>query len=200
MKLYFSPGACSLAPHIMLNECGFKYDMVKVDLKTKKTENGDDFFKINPKGYVPCLQADNGEILTEAAIIMQYLADQKAGSTFLASAGTWPRYHTLEMLNFISSEIHKGFGPLFYKDPEEVQKHAREKIGSRFDLLNEKLKNQNFLMGSDFTLPDAYLFVMMRWARAMKFEMTKWPKLMGLFERIEGRAAVQTTLKKEGLT
>ena len=192
MKLYYSPGACSLAPHILLQESKAKYTLEKVDLKTKITEKGEDFKKINPKGYVPTLQLDNGEVLTEGPAIMQYIADQAPTSKLAPAAGTRARYRLQEWLNFITSEIHKGFSPLFNPAvPDAYKIMVKENLGKRFDYLSEKLTKNNFLMGNDFTAPDAYLYTTLTWAGYVGIDLNRWPSLQAFVKRVGDRPAVK---------
>src|SRR5512147_3065582 len=152
MKLYYSPGACSLAPHIMIREAGLPADIVKVDLGTKKTEKGEDFSKINPKGYVPTVQLDNGQVLTEVAVLLQYIADQKPEAKLIPPAGTLDRYREQEWLNFIATEVHKGFGPLWNPaTPDSFKAIVKKKLGDRFALLDKHFSTNDFLMGKSFT-------------------------------------------------
>ncbi len=156
MKLYFTPGACSLAPHISLRETGQNFDLEQVDLATKKTKSGADYTKINAKGYVPALQLDNGEVLTEAPVILQYIGDQKPDSGLIPKAGTMERYRTQEWLNFVTSELHKGFGALFNpKTPEDYRPIAIERLGTRLDFLGRQLNGKPYQAGDQFTAPDA---------------------------------------------
>ncbi|HPI62710.1 MAG TPA: glutathione transferase GstA [Alphaproteobacteria bacterium] len=192
MKLYYSPGACSLAPHILLQESKAKYTLEKVDLKTKITEKGEDFKKINPKGYVPTLQLDNGEVLTEGPAIMQYIADQAPNSKLAPAAGTMARYRLQEWLNFITSEIHKGFSPLFNPAvPDAYKTMVKENLGKRFDYLSEKLTKNNFLMGNDFTAPDAYLYTTLTWSGYVGIDLSRWPALQAFVKRVGDRPAVK---------
>ncbi|MBX9767549.1 MAG: glutathione transferase GstA [Bdellovibrionales bacterium] len=204
MKLYYSPGSCALSPHIVLNELGLKFDLEKVDLRSK-TFSGGDYKKINPKGSVPLLQLDNGEPLTEGVVINQYLADQN-GNSLAPKMGTFERYRLMEMLTYLTSEVHKGFTPLFAADllvPAEVTATFKQNVitnlAKKFDFLNTKLEGQQFLVGNQFTIADAYLYTMLRWTKPTKIELNKWPALMAFFERIETRPAVQKSLKEEGL-
>jgi glutathione S-transferase len=200
MKLYYTPGACSLAPHICLLETGLKFDLEEVDLATKKTKTGADYGTVNPKGYVPALQLDNGELLTEAAVIMQYVADRKPEAGLMPKAGTMERYRALELLNFVSAEIHKSLGPLFNPAvPDAYRKITEERLAARFDLLTKKLEGKQFLMGSNFTAPDAYLFTVLGWAPHLKISLDKWPALTAYSERVKARAPVRAALKAEGL-
>ena len=192
MKLYYSPGACSLAPHILLQESKAKYTLEKVDLKTKITEKGEDFKKINPKGYVPTLQLDNGEVLTEGPAIMQYIADQAPTSKLAPAAGTMARYRLQEWLNFITSEIHKGFSPLFNPAvPDAYKTMVKENLGKRFDYLSDKLTKNNFLMGNDFTAPDAYLYTTLTWSGYVGIDLSRWPSLQAFVKRVGDRPAVK---------
>ena len=207
MKLYFSPGACSLAPHIALEELGLAYQVEQVDIKTKKTKSGEDFFKINPKGYVPALQTNNGDILTEGAVILQYLADQKPEKNLLPKLGTFERVRTQEWLNYIATELHKSFGPLFsvahftsnVDAQNEMKEKVKQSIGKKFDYLSEHLNKNQYLMGSQFTVADMYLFTILNWHKWVGLDLTKWPKLMGFLETVKSRPAVAQVLKNEGL-
>ncbi|MGH6962651.1 MAG: glutathione transferase GstA [Dongiaceae bacterium] len=200
MKLYFSPGACSLAPHIALREAGFKFDTEQVDLATKKTKSGADYRQVNPKGYVPALQLDNGEVLTEVPVILQYIADQKPESGLVPKAGTMERYRTQEWLNFVTSELHKGFGALFNPAvPDAYRTIAIDKVGQRLDFLAGKLDGKQYLQGDRFTAPDAYLFTILGWAPYLKVSLDKWPALGAYSGRVAARPAVQAALKAEGL-
>jgi len=196
MKLYYSPGVCSLAPHIVAHEIGLPMKVEKVDTKAKQTETGRDYLAINPKGYVPALELDSGEVLTEGPAIVQYLADRSPGSGLIPIAGTG-RYKVLEWLTFINGEIHKSFAPLFAKAPEDQQAAAKEKIQKRFAYAAIALGAKDYLTGQQFTLADAYLFVMLRWAEKMHIPMPA--NLHHLFERIKARPKVAQVLKAEGL-
>jgi glutathione S-transferase len=200
MKLYYSPGACSMAPHIVLREAGFAFDLEKVDIPNKKTAGGDDFWKINPKGYVPALQLDNGEVLTEVGVICQYLADQKPESGLAPKLGTMDRYHLMEMLNFCSSEIHKQIGALFNpKMTPEMKEVQLGVIERRFNALEKLLDGKQFAMGDKFSVADAYLFNVLNWTRMHKIDLEKWPNIKAFMGRVGARPAVQETLKAEGL-
>ncbi len=201
MKLYYSPGSCSLASHVALFASGVKFEVEQVDTKAKKTKSGKDYSKINPKGYVPCLETNDGHFLTEGAVILQYIADQASEKNLIPKAGTWDRYRAQEWLNFIATEIHKNYSPLWNKDlPEATKKTATERLTNRVEWLNQQLKPGQFLMGSHFTVCDAYLFTVLNWSRAVKFDLTKWPNLMGYVEKVTNLPAVQSALKAEGLT
>ena len=198
MKLYYSPAACSLAPHIALEESGLPYDVAKVDLRTHKLADGSDFYRINPKGYVPVLEIADGERLTEVAVVLQYIADRAAGK--LAPAyGTMERYRLNEWLNFISSEIHKQFGPLWHDAPEATKATQRATLGKRFALIEETLRKQPFLTGSTFTVADAYLFTVTRWAGPLKVDLTPVPALRKFQERVAARPKVHAALRAENL-
>ncbi|MDZ4676738.1 MAG: glutathione transferase GstA [Oligoflexia bacterium] len=197
MKLYFSPGACSQAPHYVLNESGLTFTVEPVNLVTGHYKKGD-FTQVNPKGYVPVLELDNGEILTEAAVIMQYIADQAPDKKLIPKAGTLERYRCQEWLNYISSEIHKGFGVLWVGSyPEEIVKTTRATLEEKFAYVAKQLGTKSFLMG-DYTIADAYLFTMLNWARYHKLELTKTPELLGFMEKMKTRPATVATLKTEG--
>ena len=200
MKLYYSPGACSMAPHIVLREAGFKFDLVKVDIPSKKTADGGDFWQVNPKGYVPALQLDNGEVLTEVGVICQYLADQKPESGLAPKFGTMERYHLMETLNFCSSEVHKQIGALFNpKMTPEMKEVQLGVIERRLNALEKLLEGKQYAMGDKFSVADAYLFNVLNWTNPLKIDMGKWPNVTGLMARVGARAAVQETLKAEGL-
>lgn len=201
MKLYYAPGACSLAPHIALRETGAAFDLEKVDLAKKQTAGGEDFTRINPKGYVPALRLDDGEILTEVAVILQYLADRKPEAALAPAAGSMQRYRLMEWLNFISSEIHKQFGPLF--NPQitpEWKANQLNVLGRRFDYLSERLNGQPYLMGERFSVADAYLFTVLNWNSYVGMDMGKWPKLQAYMARVAERPAVREALRAEGLS
>ncbi|MGO9513337.1 MAG: glutathione transferase GstA [Steroidobacteraceae bacterium] len=200
MKLYYSPGACSLSPHIVLLETGLPFTAEKTDLKSKKTEKGVDYFTVNPKGSVPALLLDNGQVLTEGPAIVQYIADQKPDSGLAPRAGTFERYRLMEMLNYISSEVHKSFSPLFSPSASaDWKKAALENLGRKFDWLSSHIGNQKFLMGDDFTVADAYLFTVLSWSGHAGIELGKWPVLAAYHARVGHRPKVQEALKAEGL-
>jgi glutathione S-transferase len=201
MKLYFSPGACSLSPHIVLREAGITADLEQVDLKTKKTKSGADFTTVSPKGQVPTLVLDNGQTLTEGPAIVQYLADQKPQSGLAPQNGTFERYRLQEWLNFITAEIHKPFGALFNSaTPEDYKRIAKEALAARFAYVDHHLANGGpFLMGAHFTVADAYLFVMTKWAGFMKIDLAPWARLEAYAEQVAARPKVHEALKEEGL-
>lgn len=200
MKLYFSPGACSLSPRIALLEAGLPFTTQKVDTKTKQLDGGGDFWAINSKGYVPMLELDNGQLLTEGPAIVQYIADQNLESGLAPKAGTMERYRLQEWLNFITSEIHKGFSPLF--DPTwtpEVKQVFKDKLGKRFDWLTTQLTGKQYLMGETFTVADGYLFTVLNWGQWVGIDLAKWPLLADYQARVSARPKVQEALKAEGL-
>jgi glutathione S-transferase len=198
MKLYYSPGACSLSPHIALCEAGLKHEMIKVDLRAKKTETDADFGSINPKGYVPTLELDDGAILTEGPAIVQYIADKAPAANLAPANGTMERYRLQEWLTFIGTELHKQFSNLFNPNmPDNIKAATKEKIAGRFALIEKKLGSQDYLMGKTFSVADGYMFVVMRWAK--KFEVALPAALEKYFDRIAARPKVQEALKMEGL-
>lgn len=199
MKLYFSPGACSLHPHISLREAGIPFELVRVDLRAHKIAGGgDDYYGVNPKGYVPLLELDDGSRLSEGAVIDQYIADQKPESGLIPRPGTMDRYRVQEWLNFISSELHKQFSPLFYPTTaDDVKTQQRERIGGRFDLIEKTLAKQPYLTGDTFTVADAYLFNMLVWTEHTGIDRAKWPALSAFFVRVSGRPAVKAALEAE---
>jgi glutathione S-transferase len=200
MKLYFTPGACSMAPHIVLREAGITFDLEKVHLATKQTAHGEDYAKINPKGYVPAIRLDDGQILTEAAVILQYLADQKPESGLAPKPGTMDRYRLMEWLNFVTSEIHKQFGPLFNpKVTGEWKENQMKMLRRRFDYLTERFTGKQYLMGDKFTVADAYLFTILNWSNFLKFDLGRWPTLKDYMARVGARPAVKEAMKVEGL-
>jgi glutathione S-transferase len=200
MKLYYSPGACSLSPHIVLREAGLPFTLEKTDLKTKKTAGGKDFFSINSKGTVPTLELDDGRVLTEGPAVVQYIADQKPDSGLAPRWGTFERYQVMEMLNFITSELHKGFAPLFAPDSSpEAKAAAAENLGKKFDWLQKHITNGKYVMGDTFTVADAYLFTVLRWTGIVKIDLGKWPALSAYVELVGRRPEVHEALKAEGL-
>jgi glutathione S-transferase len=200
MKFFYSPGACSLAPHIVIREAGLPADIVKVDLKAKKTEKGEDFSKINPKGYVPTVQLDNGQVLTEVAVLLQYIADQKPEAKLIPPAGTLDRYREQEWLNFISSEVHKGYSPLWSPaTPDAYKTIVRQKLADRLGLLDKHFATNDYLMGKAFTVADAYLFTVTNWSPHTGVDMSAHKNLNAFRDRVAKRPAVQAALKAEGL-
>jgi len=200
MKLYYSPAACSLAPHIALREAGLTFSLDKVDLKTKKTAAEADFTRVNPKGYVPALQFDDGATLTEVAAILQWIADEVPEKHLAPAAGTMERYHLIEWLNFIATEVHRNMGALFKPElPESMRTWLTETLTRRLDFVQQQLGAKPFLMGEHFTVADAYLFVVLGWARWVKFDLSPWARLGEFTARVAARPAVQAALKAEGL-
>jgi len=201
MKLFYAPGACSLSPHIVLRELGLPFALEAVDLKTKKTESGADFTAINPKGYVPALQLDDGEVLTEGAAIVQYLADKHAPGTLAPVAGTVERARLNGHLNFISAELHKAFGPLFNPAlAPEAREAAVANIGRKLDVVETALADgRPYLTGPDFSVADAYLFVMLSWTPNFGIDLARWSRLGEFSRRVAARAAVQAAMAAERL-
>ena len=200
MKLYFAPGACSLSPHIVLEEAGIAAEKEQVNNQEKKTKSGKDYWSVNPKGQVPALQLDSGEMLTEGPVIVQYLADQKPGSGLVPPAGSIERYRVQEWLNFITSELHKSFGPIFRPTtPDAFKTISKENLGKRFDWLDKQLAGKQYLMGDKFTVADAYLFTVLRWTARIQIDLGKWPNLKAYVDRVAARPKVQAAMKAEGL-
>ena len=200
MKLYYAPGACSLSPHIVAREAGLNIQLQKVNTKDKSMEGGGDFWKINARGYVPVLELDNGERLTEGPAIVQYLADQKPESGLAPKAGTIERYRLQEWLNFLTSEVHKKFSPLFKPNtPEDYKPIAKENLASRFNWINEQLAGKDYLMGKQFTVADAYLFVLTNWTRPTQIDLGKWPNIAAFQKRVAARPKVKEAMQAEGL-
>jgi len=200
MKLYYSPGACSLSPHIALLEAGLPYDLVKVDVRAKKLENGDDFLKVNPKGQVPALELDSGEIVTEGPVIVQMIADKAAAKNLAPSRDSAERYKLLEWLNFITTELHKNFSPLFQPViPDEVKAFFKDRLMGKFRYADGKLAGQDYLMGKQFNVADGYLFVMLKWAERTGMDLSALTNLMAFKDRVAARPKVQEALTKEGL-
>ncbi len=199
MKLYYAPGACSMAPHIALAESGLPHELVRVDLRMHQTPDGGDYYAINPKGYVPLLELDDGSRLSEVAVLLQYIADRVPGA--LAPAyGTPERYRLMEWLNFIATELHKGFGPLWKPDtPTEYKAISVQNLGKRFDWLAPKLAAQPFLAGDRFTIADAYLFTILNWTNFLKVDVSRWPAITQYLERIAARPHVQDAMREEHL-
>jgi len=198
MKLYYSSGACSLSPHIVLRELGGKFDLESVDLGSKKTRSGKDYTKVNPKGYVPALELENGEVLTEGPAIVQYLADKAANSDILPKAGTMERYRAMEMLSYITSELHKSMGSLFDKNlTQEARKAIIERVSKRIDHLDSILGKQKYLLGDTFSVADAYAFTVLGWGKWVNVDIAKWKNIPDYMKRIEARPAVQAALQAE---
>ena len=201
MELYYAPGACSLSPHIVAREGNLPVEMVKVLFADgRMTETGENFYDINPMGYVPALRLDNGEVLTEGAAIVQYLADQAPSAKLLPPKGSMSYYRTLEWLTFISSELHKGFSPLFRTGISEEEKApVVERLAKRYDHLEKSLSTGPYLLGDIFTVADAYCYTILRWTPRAGIDLSKYPNLSAYIKRIETRPAVQAALKEEGL-
>lgn len=198
MNLYYAPNTCSLSPHIVLRELGLPFELIKVNNKTKRTADGRDFLVINPKGYVAALELDDGQILTEGPVIVQYLADMKPESGLVPPLGSWARVRLQEWLNFITSEIHAGSAPLFNAAlPEDVRELVREKLFRRFELLQQTLAKTEYLAGSTFSVADAYLFTVLGWCRFFSIDLKRWPALSAFMARIEARPSVQAALRAE---
>jgi glutathione S-transferase len=199
MKLYYAPGACSQAPHILLHEIGLDHDAAKVDLRNKTLEDGSSYLDINPKGSVPALELNNGEVLTENAVILQYLGDRSSATDVLPSTGSFRRYRVLEEVNFITTELHKRFSFLFARDAtDEFKQFVTQGLGQKLDYIDQKLGRGPFLMGDELTLPDPYLFVMTSWAEKM-IGLDRWPNLAAFRERMLQRPSVRNVLRFEGL-
>ena len=201
MKLYFSPGACSFSPHLALREAGIDFELVKVDLKSHTVvADGSDFTPINPKGYVPVLELDNGTRLSEGPAIVQYIADLKPESGLAPKAGTFERYQLQEWLGFINSEIHKGFSPLFNpKNSEDAKASARQSLGKRLAYVAAQLGSKDFLMGAQYTVADGYLFTVLNWSQWTGIDLSAWPTLVAFQERVGSRPSVQKARDAEAV-
>ncbi len=200
MQLYFSPGACSLASHITVLETGLPVELKRADTKTKKLEDGSDYFAINSKGAVPALRLDNGQVLTEGPVIMQYLADQKGDGKLAPKNGTLERYRLQEWLNYITSEVHKSFSPLFNPAATDaVKAYTVQNLEKKFDWLNKQLTGKQYLTGDQFTIADAYLFVVANWSNFVNIDLTRWPALKAFQDRVAARPKVKEAMEAEGL-
>ena len=200
MKLYYSPGACSLSPHIVAQEAGIPLQLVKVDLGTKTVAREGDFWAVNPKGYVPTLELDDGEVLTEGPAIVQYLADLKPDKHLAPANGTLARARVQEALNYVTSEIHKTYSPLFRPDTlAAVREERLAYLKKRYALLDQQLAGRDYLFGKQFTVADAYLFSVTRWAHAVKLDLSEFANLQAFQKRVADRPGVQAALKAEGL-
>lgn len=198
MKLYYAPHACSLAPHIVLRELDLSFELIRVDNTTKRTASGEDFLAINPKGYVAALQLDNGQVLTEGPAILQYLADLRPEANLAPVSGTFERVRLQEWLNFISTEIHGGLGWLFSAQfPDEVKVLINEKLFKRFVVLSQTLERQDYLMADGFSIADAYLFTVLRWAHLFAIDLNEWPALAWFQTRVDQRQTVKAALAAE---
>jgi len=201
MKLFYKPGACSLASHIALRESGMDFSLVGVDLAKKQLENGEDFWQVNPKGQVPALLLDDNTLLTEGVAIMQYIADTKADRQLLAPAGSIARYKTLEWLNYIATELHKGFTPLFRPDtPEDFKPTVRALLEKKLSYVNDSLRGDEWISGNRFTIADGYLFTVLRWARAVKLDMSGLKNIEAYMARVAARPGVTAAMAAEGLS
>jgi glutathione S-transferase len=199
MKLYYAQGACSLAPHIALHEAGLKFTLEPVDLRAKTWRDGD-YTQVNPKGQVPVLELDNGERLTECAVILQYIASQKPEAQLLPTGNTMERWHALEALNFVATELHKGFGPLWNPAiPAEVKNMTKEMLGKKIELVSARVAGGRFMLGSHYSVVDCYTFTILNWTSFHGIELSRWPELGRYMETMVSRPAVQAALKAEGL-
>jgi glutathione S-transferase len=200
MKLYYSPGACSLSPHIVLRESGLPFTPVMASTKTHKLADGTDYYTINPKGYVPLLELDDGQRLAEGPAIVQYIADKVPEKKLVAPWGTMERYRQIEWLTFIGTELHKAFSPLFMPNmPEEAKAISRERILSRLTWVDQQLEGKQFLMGDSFCVADAYLFTVTNWSKFVNLDISALKNLGAFLGRVAARPAVQEALKAEGL-
>jgi glutathione S-transferase len=200
MKLYYFAAACSQASNIALREAGLKFELVKVDRHTKKAADGLDFNEVNPKGYVPALTLDSGEVLTENVAVLQYIADRNPAAKLAPPAGTMERYRLMEWLSFINSEVHKNFSPMFRKDaPEGAKQYVRKILTTRLEYLQGALGSRSVLMGEQFTVADCYLFTVLSWGSYVNLDIGQWPQLKRYVERVGARPHVIEALKSEGL-
>jgi glutathione S-transferase len=200
MKLFYSPGACSLSPHIVAREAGLDVQLQKVDLGKHAIDAENDYYKLNPKGYVPALEVKPGELLTEGPAIVQYLGDQNPQSGLMPAAGTMDRYRQQEMLGFINSEIHKAYSPLFSQaTPEATREDRKQHLRKRYKLLDERLAGKDYLFGDKFTAADAYLFTVTNWAPKVKVDLADMPNIAAFQKRVAARPAVQAAMREEGL-
>ena len=200
MKLYYAPGACSLSPHIALLEAGLPYDLVKVDLRAKKLENGDDYLTINPKGQVPALVLDSGELVTEGPVIIQMIADRAKDKDLAPARDSAERYKLQEWLNFVTTELHKNFSPLFQPViPDDVKSFFKDRLTAKFKYIDGQLAGRDYLLGKQFTVADGYLFVMLAWADRLKLDLSGLSNLMAYKARLAARPKVKEALTKEGL-
>jgi glutathione S-transferase len=200
MKLYYAPGACSLAPHIALCEAGLPHQLEKVDLAAKRTEGGADYAAINPKGYVPALALDDGQVLTEVSAVVQYVADQAPGSGLAPPPGTPERYKLLEWLGFVATELHKGFAPLWRPDtPDAYKPVVRDGLAKRFGYLDGQLVDRDHLMDSGFTVADAYCFTVLNWTNFHGIDLAPFPNVGAYVGRVAARPKVQQAMREEGL-
>lgn len=200
MKLYYTPGVCSLSPHIALREAGLPFEAIKVDYASKQLPGGGDFRRLQPLGYVPLLELDNGELLAEGPAIVQYIADLKPEAGLAPPAGTLARYRLQEWLGFINSELHKAYSSLFDASyPSELKAAIRDKLATRLDRVAEKLHGRPWLLGEQFSVADGYLFTVLEWSRFVDIDLARWPVLQAFVERTRQRPAVRAALRAEGL-
>jgi len=200
MKLYYAPGACSQAPHIVAREAGLPVELVQVEFPSKRTPDGGSLYDVNPKGAVPALKLDDGNVLTENAVILQYLADQAPDSALALPRSGIDRYRQLEWLNFIATELHKGFGPLWNPaTPDAFKEATREALGKKFDYLQQQIGEGPYILGDRFSILDAYAFAVLNWTRIHQIDIGRWPGLAAYLGRVAARPAVQETLRAEGL-
>lgn len=200
MKLYYATGTCALSPHIVLLESGLPFDTEKVSLADKKTASGGNYLDINPKGYVPALQLDDGDVLTEGPAIVQYVADKVPDKQLIPPAGTMARYRMVEWLNFISAEIHKTFGALFRPNvPDATKQAALDTLSTRFQFVEKQLEGREYLTGNQFSVADAYLFTVLGWTRPLKFDLGRWPGIQAYQQRVAARSTVHAAMVAEGL-
>ena len=200
MKLYYKPGACSLAPHIVACEAGLPVELISVDLIQKKLDDGADYFAVNPNGYVPALDMGEGPVLTEASVIVQYLADQKPEAQLMPQAGRMERYRAQQWLAFIATELHKQFSPLFKPNtPDATKDIQKELLAKRFAYLDKALAGKTYLMGEDFTAPDAYAYTVLTWAQRLKLDMAPFANIARFMAAVSARSGVQQALREEGL-
>ena len=200
MRLFYSPGACSLAAHIVADEANMRLQLEKVDLKSHKTENGQDYYKVNPKGYVPAIQLDDGSMLTENIAVLNYLADHTGKALYTPEAGSMEHYRMEEWLGFITTELHKSFGPFFHNGSDIEKMNAKKHVAERLAYVDKQLAGKRFLMGDRMTVADAYLFVMLIWAKKQKFDLKRLANLSAFFLRMAERDSVKRAFKEEGLS
>jgi len=200
MKLYYAPGACSLSPHIVLLEAGVKFDLAKVEFSSKKTSDGEDFLAVNPKGAVPTLRLDDGDVLTEGAVIVQYIADQAGNKTLAPAAGTKERLKVQEWLNYIASELHKGFSPLFNPaTPDAYKAIVKSNLAKQFAYLEKSLAGNDYLTGKNFTVADAYLFTILNWRHKHNIDISAYKNLTAYLDQVGARPKVKEAMQSEGL-
>ena len=200
LKLYYSPGACSLASHIALREAGLDFQLERVDGRAKKTASGEDYWAVTPKGYVPALRLDSGEVLTEGTAIMPYIADQKPSARLASGDSPMVRHRVQEWLGYLNSEVHKGFGPFFSPATTDEQKAAaRTALGKKFDFVQKELGDRPYLLGAGFTIADAYLFTVLGWCALVGIDLAQWPALKVYHARVAARPAVLAAMQAEGL-